>query len=156
MREMYKRQICWSNSFTLSANTSAPLLPLGLIATMNIELFLVFTAISLGLTKRNKPVFPTCIPATSLDTADTACPSNSLIDEEVRKTGTMLSTNCCPCDCGGPGWEKIDFYDFSQQECPPSFTCQYGGYNNTSCQPNNKYYGVIMGHPIFLHLYHYQ
>ena len=77
--------------------------------------------------------------ATSLDTSDTACFSDSLVDEEVRKTKAMLGTECLfrPCDCGGPGWEKIAFYDFSQQECPHDFSRLYEYYNNESCQGNN-------------------
>ena len=79
-------------------------------------------------------------PATSLDISDTACPFDSLIDEEVRKTKAMLGTETWfrPCDCRGPGWEKIAFYDFSQQECPPDFTRSYGPFNNASCQATNR------------------
>ena len=43
-----------------------------------------------------------------------------------------------PCDCGGPGWEKIAFYDFSQQECPHNFARHYGQYNNISCRGTYK------------------
>ena len=43
-----------------------------------------------------------------------------------------------PCDCGGPGWEKIAFYDFSQQECPPNFSRSYD-FNNVSCIVHNRY-----------------
>ena len=73
--------------------------------------------------------------------SDTAWPTNSLIDEEVRKTKAMLDTETWfrPCDCGGPGWEKIAFYDFSQQECPHNFTHHYGRYD-ISCQGTNEYY----------------
>ena len=133
VKEMYKRQICWSNS---SLFFKAPLLPLRLTATMKNTVLFFVTAISLGLTKRDKPVLPARIPATSLKTSDTACPANSLIDEEVRKTITILDTETWfrPCDCGGPGWEKIAFYDFSQQECPLGFTRVYGRFNNVSCQ----------------------
>ena len=101
----------------------------------NIVLFFVFTVISLGVAKRHKPVLSARVPATSLNTSDTACPSNSLIDEEVRKTKTMLGTETLfrPCDCGGPGWEKIAFYDFSQQECPPDFNRTYNLKNVSSC-----------------------
>ena len=45
-----------------------------------------------------------------------------------------------PCDCGGPGWEKIAFYDFSQQECPHDFTRYYGQYNNISCRATTNEY----------------
>ena len=85
-------------------------------------------------------MLPARPPATSLDTSDAVCPSDSLIDEEVRKTKAMLGTETWfrPCDCGGPGWEKIAFYDFSQQECPPDFTRTYGQYNNVSCQATNR------------------
>ena len=44
-----------------------------------------------------------------------------------------------PCDCGGQGWEKIAFYDFTQQECAPDFTRYYGKYNDTSCGATNEY-----------------
>ena len=88
-------------------------------------------------------MLPARVPATSLDTSEKACPSNSLLDKEAQKTKTMLGAETWfrPCDCGGPGWEKIIFYDFSQQECPPDFTRLYGKYNNVSCQFNdyNKY-----------------
>ena len=117
VKEMYKRQIWLELLFTLSATLSTPLLPQRLTAIMNkITLFFVIAAISLGLTKRNKPVLPARIPATSLDTSDKVCPSNSLLDKEAQKTKTMLGAEIwfCPCDCGGPGWEKITFYDFSQ------------------------------------------
>ena len=85
-------------------------------------------------------MLPAHPPTTSLDTSDTACPSDSLVNEEVRKTKAMLGTETWfrPCDCGGPGWEKIAFYDFSQQECPPDFTRRYGRYNNVSCVANNR------------------
>ena len=129
--------------FTLSAILSL-LLYLCLTATMkNITLFLVFTSIFPSFTKRNKPVLPARIPATSLDTSDIVCHSNSLLDEEVHKTKTMLDTETWfrPCDCGGPGWEKIIFYDFSQQECPNNFTRLYGQYKNASCgvEDHNRY-----------------
>ena len=114
----------------------------------NIILFFVFTAISLGLAKRHKPVLPARIPATSLDTSDTACPSNSLIDEEVRKTKTMLDTETLfrPCDCGGPGWEKIAFYDFSQQECPPDFSRSYDVLCNIRSRDNAIPIYMCAGH----------
>ena len=84
-------------------------------------------------------MLPARPPTTSLETSDTACPSDSLVNEEVRKTKAMLGTETWfrPCDCGGPGWEKIAFYDFSQQECPPDFTRPYGQFNNVSCVANN-------------------
>ena len=84
-------------------------------------------------------MLPARPPATTLDTSDTACPSDSLVDEEVRKTKAMLSTETWfrPCDCGGPGWEKIAFYDFSQQECAPDFSRLYGPFNNVSCEATN-------------------
>ena len=71
------------------------------------------------------------IPATFLDMSDTASSSHCLIDEEARKTKAMLGTEIWfhPCDCGGPGWEKIAFYDFSQQECLTDFTHVFGEYN---------------------------
>ena len=120
----------------------------------NISFFFFFTAIYLGLAKRHKPVLPACIPATSLNTSDTACPSNSLIDGEVHKTKTMLGTETLfrPCDCGGPGWEKIAFYNFSQQECPPDFNRTYNLKNVSSC---NVKRGL---HPIYTcrgHDYYY-
>ena len=88
VKEMYKRQICWINS-----SLYATLLPLRLTAVMtNLILFLVFTAITLGVTKRQKPVLPARVPATSLSMSDTAWPSNSVIDEEVRKTKAILGT----------------------------------------------------------------
>ena len=62
----------------------------------NIALFFVVRAISLGLTKKNKPVLPARILATSLDPLDTAYPSNSLNDEKTTK-----ETWFRPCDCGG-------------------------------------------------------
>ena len=107
-----------------------------------IILFLVYASISLGVTKRNKQVLPVRTPATSPETSDTACPFNFLIDEEVRKTKDMLGTETLfrPCDCGGPGWEKIAFYDFSQQECPLDFTRLYGKFNNVSCQATKARY----------------
>ena len=79
-------------------------------------------------------------PATSMNTSDTACPSDSLIHEEVRNTKAKLGTETWfrPCDCGGPGWKKIAFHDFSQQECPPDFTRRYGRYNNVSCVATNR------------------
>ena len=84
------------------------------------------------------PVRP---PATSLDTSDTACPSDSLIGDEVRKTKAILGTETWfrPCECGGPGWEKIAFYDFSQQECPPDFFRLYGQFSNVSCEATNTF-----------------
>ena len=144
VKEMYKRQIWLELLFILSATLSTPLLPQRLTAIMNkIALFFAITITSLGLTKRNKLVLPACVPATSLETSDKACPSNSLLDKEAQKTKTMLGAETWfrPCDCGGPGWEKITFYDFSQQECPPDFARLYGKYNNVSCQCNddNKY-----------------
>ena len=134
VKEMYKRQICWSNSSHTAHNSS-----LQLTAVMkSIILFFVIIAISLGLAKRHKPVLPARTPATSLNTA---WPSDSLIDKEVRKTKAMLGTETWfrPCDCGGPGWEKIAFYDFSQQECPHNFTRQYGEYNDISCRATSEY-----------------
>ena len=80
-------------------------------------------------------MLPARPPATSLDTSDTACTSDSPIHEEVRNTKAKLGTETWfrPCDCGGPGWEKIAFYNFSQQECPPNFT----RYNRASCRGTN-------------------
>ena len=91
-------------------------------------------------------MLPARPPATSLDTSDTACPSDSIVDEEVRKTKAMMGTETLfrPCDCGGLGWEKIAFYDFSQQECPPNFTRLYGHYNNVSCKTTN-YHSTCLG-----------
>ena len=85
-------------------------------------------------------MLPARPPATSLDISDTACPSDSLVDEEDRKTKAMLGAETWfhPCDCGGPGWEKIAFYDFSQQECPPNFTRVYAPFNNVSCKTTNR------------------
>ena len=85
-------------------------------------------------------MLPARPPATTLETSDTACPSDSSVDEEVRKTKAMLGTETWfrPCDCGGPGWEKIAFYDFSQQQCPPDFTRLYGQFNNVSCVTTNR------------------
>ena len=85
-------------------------------------------------------MLPARPPATSLDTSDITCPSDSLVDEEVRKTKAMLGTETWfrPCDCGGPGWEKIAFHDFSQQECPPDFTRLHGYFNNVSCRASNR------------------
>ena len=89
-------------------------------------------------------MLPARPPATSLDTSDTACPSDSIVDEEVRKTKAMMGTETLfrPCYCGGLGWEKIAFYDFSQQECPPNFTRVYGPYG--SCQATN-YHSTCLG-----------
>ena len=117
----------------------------------NFILFLVFTAITLGVTKRHKPVLPVRTPATSLNMSDTAWPSDSLIDKEVRKTKAMLDTETWfrPCDCGGPGWEKIAFYDFSQQECPHNFTRHYGRYNDISCQGTNEYHTCTCGYDYY-------
>ena len=102
----------------------------------SIIVFFVLTAIYPGLAKRSKPELPARPPATTLETSDTACPSDSLVNEEVRKTKAMLGTETWfrPCDCGGPGWEKIAFHDFSQQECPPNFTRLYVPFNNVSCE----------------------
>ena len=141
VKEMYKRQVCWSNSFTLSASLSLLLLPLRVTAIMkSIIVFFVFTVIYPGLAKRSKPVLPARPPATTLETSDTASPSDSFVDEEVRKTKAMLGTETWfrPCDCGGPGWEKIAFYDFSQQECPPDFNHLYGPFNSVSCRATNR------------------
>ena len=141
VKEMYKRQVCWSYSFTLSATLSLLLLPLRVTTVMkSIIVFFIFTAIYPGLAKRSKPVLPARPPATSLNMSDTACPSDSLVDEEVCKTKAMLGTETwfSTCDCGCPGWEKIAFYDFSQQECPPDFTRSYGYYNNVSCGTTNR------------------
>ena len=141
VKEMYKRLVCWSNSFTLSATLSLLLLQLHVTAVMkSIIVFFVFTAIYPGLAKRSKPVLPARTPATSLDTSDTACPSDSLIGDEVRKTKAILGKETWfhPCECGGPGWEKIAFHDFSQQECPPDFNRLYGRYNNVSCQATSR------------------
>ena len=142
---MYKRQIYWSYS-PLYQQHSLCFSPLQLYCTvtMNIGLFFVFTVISLGLTKRHKPALPAHIPATSLNMSDPACSSKSLTDKEIRQTKAMLDTETWfhPCDCGGPGWEKIVFYDFSQQECPPDINRLYGIYNNVSCHvniSNNRY-----------------
>ena len=87
-------------------------------------------------------MLPARTPTTSLNMSDTAWPSDSLIDEEVRNTKVMLGTETWfrPCDCGGPGWEKIAFYDFSQQECPPDITRPYGKYNDISCRATNEYH----------------
>ena len=91
-------------------------------------------------------MLPARPPATTLETSDTACPSDSFVDEEVRKTKAMLGTETWfrPCDCGGPGWEKIAFYDFSQQECPPNFTRLYWQFNSVSCKATN-YYSTCFG-----------
>ena len=87
-------------------------------------------------------MLPARPPATTLETSDTACHSDSFVDEEVRKTKAMLGTDTWfrPCDCGGPGWEKIAFYDFSQQECPPDFSRLYGldELTNVSCRATNR------------------
>ena len=141
----YKRQICWSNSALYRATL---LQPLRVIATMsNITFFFVFTVISLGLAKRSKPAPPAHILATSLNTSDIACPSDSVIDMEAGKMKTMLDADTWfPCDCGGLGWEKIAFYDFSQQECPPNFTRLYGEFNNVSCRANNTMYNTCDGY----------
>ena len=116
----------------------------------SIIVFFVFTAIYPGLAKRSKPVLPARPPATSLDTSDTACPSDSIVDEEVRKTKAMMGTETLfrPCDCGGLGWEKIAFYDFSQQECPPYFTRLYRQFNNVSCKTTN-YHSTCLGWDYF-------
>ena len=91
-------------------------------------------------------MLPARLPATSPDMSDTACPSNSIIDEDVRKTNAILGTETLflPCDCGGPGWEKIAFYDFSKQECPLDFTRSYGQFNNVSCQATKLNLGCLL------------
>ena len=86
-------------------------------------------------------MLPARPPANSLNTTGTACPSDSLVDEEVRKTKAMLGKETWfrPCECGGPGWEKIAFYDFSQQECPTDFARLHGYFNSVSCEATNDY-----------------
>ena len=93
-------------------------------------------------------MLPARVPATSLNMSDTAWPPDSLIDKEVRKTEATLDTETWfrPCDCGGPGWEKIAFYDFSQQECPQNFNRHYGHYNNASCGGINIFYTCFGGY----------
>ena len=104
----------------------------------NIALFFVFITFSLGLTSRNKPVLPIRIPATSMEQSDTTCSSDSLIGTETHKIKKRFDTLLRPCDCGGPGWKKIAFFDFSQQECPLSFSRLNGKFNSTSCQVDRK------------------
>ena len=92
-------------------------------------------------------MLPARPPATTLETSDTACPSDSFFHEEVRKTKAMLGTETSfrPCDCGGPGWEKITLYDFSQLECPPDFSRFYGPFNNVSCEATNRVMATCNG-----------
>ena len=149
VKEMYKRQVCWSNSFTLSVTLSLLPLPLRVSAVMkSIIVFFIFTAIFPGLAKRSKPVLPARPPATYLDTSDTACPSDSLVDEEVCKTKAMLSTDTWfrPCDCGGPGWKKVAFYDFSQQECPPNFIRSFEPFNYVACRATHRHWTICNGY----------
>ena len=106
------------------------------------NLVFLFAATSLYEAKTNKPAFPLRSPITILNTSDTsACPPHTIIDKEVDKHEGLLQAEAeflfRPCGCGGPGWDSVAYYDFSEQECPPGFSRVYGKWNNISCQPNN-------------------
>jgi len=114
---------------------------------MKIVITILLAINCLSQSKRQEPVLPYRIPVTSLNTSVSACDSPSHIEEEVSKIKNILQTKRLshPCDCGGIEWERVAYYDFSQQECPPEFTRQYGRWNNTSCQPKNNEYGTCKG-----------
>jgi len=130
------------------------LLLLSNISDINMKTFYIvflLAAISLGKSKRHKSVLPDRTPATYIDTSDDACPSSTPVEQEAtRKTKNMLQSKFWfrSCECGGPGWEKVAYYDFSQQQCPPGFTRGYGPWNNVSCHPNtnNKNYACGLGY----------
>ena len=155
VKEIYKRQICWRNSSLYQQLSLLVPQPLSLTAIMkNIIIFFVFTAISLGVTKRHKPVLPARIPATSVEWSDTACPSNSIIVEDVCKTNAMLDRETLfrPCDCGGPGWEKIALSSPNKNVHTTSLVIMD---NITMCHVEalmNTMHVLIA----ILHLYHYQ
>ena len=37
------------------------------------------------------------------------------------------------CSCGDPEWERIAYYDFTKQKCPPGMYREYATYGNGSC-----------------------
>ena len=98
---------------------------------------LLLTTSFQGNAKRSKLALPVRSPATSLDQSERACSST---DGEIQKTKNNLLTKFWfrPCDCGGPGWERVAYYNFSQQECPPGFSRLSGRWKDLSCQSNDK------------------
>ena len=103
-------------------------------------LVFVLAATSVCQTKRHKEVLPVRIPSAPSNKSDDACPSHSFIDEEVLERKHLLQAKSWfrPCDCGGPGWERVAYYDFSRQECPPFFSLNEE-WSNRSCHPNTLY-----------------
>jgi len=107
--------------------------------------FVVLVSISLGMTLRRKQVHPFRFRATALGVSADTCSTQSTINEEVRKTKSFFQKKNWfrTCECGGPEWERVAYYDFSETECPSNFTRAYGSWNDISCQlnTNNKYGG---------------
>jgi len=88
-------------------------------------LVLYFLAVaSPVLAQRQKRVLPIRSgQPTFLNTSSSSCPSHIILDEEVRNTKEVFQSRTWfrPCECGGPGWERVAYYNFSKQECPPEF-----------------------------------
>ena len=94
-------------------------------------------ATTLSHMKGDEPVLPARTPLTSIsDTSDSPCPSHSLIDAEVGKNIELLQSkySLFSCECGGPGWERVAYYDFSRQECPSGFTHADRVWKNGVCE----------------------
>ena len=104
-----------------------------------LSLVFLFAFTSQSWTKKLQPVFPIRAPIAFPHTSGSACPSQFTIDEEVRKNRISLQNahhEFRPCGCGGPGWERVAYYDFSQQDCPSDFSRVHGKWNNATCQPD--------------------
>ena len=84
---------------------------------------LVLLAVTfLGQLKRSSPLLPLRNPTNTFNTSDISCRSSSLIDKETAKIKELLDTKYFfHMDCGGSGWERVAYYNFSQQECPSEF-----------------------------------
>jgi len=139
----------------LHAKSLVTLFLLLLNSIMRIFWIILFLAVtSLGLIQRQKPpVLPERIQATFLSTSDSACSSSSLIDEEVRKAKNVILSEISfrPCECGGPEWERVAYYNFSKKQCPPDFTRHSEQWNNVSCHPNmNNKYKSCLGSTYFI------
>ena len=123
------------------------------------SIFLV-VAISLSFAKRSKKVLPVCMPA-SVPSADGACPSRSITEKDVGKFKEYFQDQYWfrSCECGGPGWNKVAFYNFTNgvMDCPTDFYHYQRLVSRAGCVPsfsNPKINNICPPDPGFYNQYY--
>ena len=65
---------------------------------------------------------PTIVSSTLLGNNESmaTCPSEDLIDQEIRKTKDYLYKNprFRPCGCGSSAWTRVALFNYSIHDCP--------------------------------------